>query len=234
MSLQSIYKKIGAGLLILAFLLPSVASAAWVAHESFEGYTDESDLAGQSGGSGWSAGWVNAATNLERADTATAYQGTVSARVVSGGGNTFYTRALTTAESGSGVMYVAMRNSVTNSGINSFTLRSNTGFRTVVQLNASGNLTVGSATLLAGYSANTWYLIRITYNVAAGTYTGAYWTGAAWSSETASQTMGNSGNLTMVGIGGDTGSGLSFVDYISGTNPIAAPVTNFQPIIWFD
>jgi len=193
---------------------------AWVAIETFEGYADEANLAGQTGGSGWSDGWSNAASNTILSDTATASEGSVSARAVSNAGNTFYTRDLTTAISDAGVIYVSLRKSSTSAGENAFSLRAG-GNRVSCKLDSSGNAVVGSATMFS-FSANTWYDIRITFDVSAGTYTGAYWTGSAWSAESATQTMGSSGNITKVGIGGDTGSS-SWVDNITSVDP--HPVT---------
>lgn len=191
----------------------------WVAIDTFEGATDEANLTSWSGGSGWSAAWVNSATNVEYSDTATASEGTTSARVVSNAGNTFYTRVLTSSISTTGVMYVSLRKSSTSAGENAFSLRSSAGNRVSLKLNASGNAVGGSATLFA-FSANTWYDFRITFDVGAGTYTVAYWTGSAWSAESASQSMGASGNIDRVGIGGDTGSN-SWVDNITDTDPHA-------------
>jgi len=197
---------------------------AWVAIEDFNGLSDATNLAGQSGSgaSGWSAAWVNSATNLIRSTTDQAFDGSsASAEVVSGGGNTFYTRTLTTSISGSGVVYIAMRRTANNSGENAFSLRSSGGNRCGVVMNSAGNLTVGGETLVA-YSTNTWYVIRITFDVGAGTYTGAYSTGGAYSAETSSRTMGSSGNIDRVGIGGDTGTGIDYVGLISDTDPFGA------------
>lgn len=206
----------------------------WTAQDTFEGATDEANLTAWSGGTGWSAAWVNSATNVVFSDTATSYGGTTSARVNSNGGNTFYTRVLSSTVSTTGIMYVAMRKSSTSAGENAFSLRSSVGGRVSVRLTAAGNIDAGASTrILTGFTANTWYVIRITFDVGAGTYTVAYSTDSfgsagSWSSESASISMTSSGNIDRVGVGGDTGAN-SWVDYISGTSPFggAADTSKF-------
>lgn len=205
---------------------------AYVALDKFEGYADEANLAGASGGSGWSANWVNSATNLIYSDTAQNYEtsGLVSSRVVSNAGNTFYTRTFTAITSGTFQMYVAMRSNSNSAGTNAFTLRSSTGGRINVSLNqeAAGKLSTFSGTwttIISGISANQWYVVEINADVDAATYTMRAHNGTIWSSLTTSKAFTSSGNIDRVGIGGDTGAS-SWVDYIDTTNPIVTATTN--------
>jgi len=211
---------------------------AWVAEDTFEGATDEANLTAWSGGTGWAGAWVNAATNLERSDTATAYDGSVSARVVSNAGNTFYTRTLSSSTT-SGVVYVALSKSSTSAGENSFSLRSSAGGRAIVRLTAAGNLQAfgssGAVNLLAGFTVNTWYVVRITFDTTAGTFTaaystGGYGTGGTFGTESSSITMFGSGAIDRVGAGGDTGAN-SWVDYISGTTPFSGGGGSPTPLL---
>lgn len=195
---------------------------AWVAEETFESFSDETDIDGGGGGTGWSGNWTDLGNPLY-ADTATASEGSVSCRCVSnGGGNTFSSRTLTTSlSSGSHVMYVSLRKSSTSAGTNSFTLRSSAGFRASILMNTSGNIVGRTTTIISGYSADTWYDFRLTFDMDAGTYTVAYWTGSAWSAESSSISLAGSGAIDRVSIGGDDGAN-SWVDNISDTDPHAA------------
>lgn len=210
---------------------------AFVSEENFDSYADEANLAGASGGSGWGGNWTNGAVNLIRSDTAITYQGAAAARVItSGGGNTFYTRLLTSAISDNGITYVAMHKSVNNAGENAFTLRSSVGQRCNITMNASGNVTSQGTTILTGYTANTWYVFRITFSVTAGNYTVAYSTdpfGSAgtFSAESSTITMANSGNIDRVGLGGDTHAGTCHTDYISATTPFSAGGSSLTPTL---
>ena len=203
---------------------------AWVAEENFDSYSDNVDIAGKTGGSGWSAGWVNGATELIRSTTDQAQGGSVSAEVVSGTGNTFYTRLLTTEiSSGTGITYVAMRMSVNNSGTNVFSIRSSAGGRISLNFLSNGNIISLAETLVTGFTVNIWYVFRITWNFTAGTYTVATSAdGGAYGSESASISMANSGNFDRVALAGDSGSGFSFTDTISATDPLAVVVTHLQ------
>ena len=197
---------------------------SWVAEEDFESYADESDLKTQSGGSGWSAAWTGGA-NTVYADTATASEGSVSSRTVSNSGNTFYWRTLTTTISTTGIIYYSMRKSSTGSGVNSVALRSSGGGRFQVRLDNSGNIQAYNQNTtawvtLTSFSANTWYDIRVTFDVSASSFSVSYWTGSAWATESATFGMQGSGNIDRISVGGDTGSN-SWVDKITATDPHA-------------
>jgi hypothetical protein len=202
---------------------------AWTAVETFNTYSD-GDLAGNNGGSGWSGAWVNAASEVINVQGTTVYEG---AKAVSnnGAGNYFYTRDLSSSVGGDGnVIYVAIRRSSTSTGELSFSIRNaSNGSKWAVRLNASGNLTLVGATtttVLAGYSANTWYAIRLTFNVTSDTAvvaysTSGYQSGGSWSSDSSSVAAANTGNVDRIGLGGDLGS-TTLYDYISGVDPLPA------------
>ncbi len=204
---------------------------AWVAIETFSGYSD-GNLSGNNGGSGWSNAW-QASTPEFQVQGTTVYEGAKAVSCASAGGsNPFQTRNLTTSISTSGVVYVAIRRNSTSTGELSFTLRnSSNGARVSVKLNASGNMTLGgttTVTVITGYTANQWYVARITFNVAGNSATMAYSTGTyggggTYSSESSAVTMTNSGDVDQVGLGGDGGSTI-YYDYISGTDPLPSLV----------
>lgn len=190
---------------------------AWIATEDFEGYSDEATLNGASGGSGWSAAWSGA--NVV-SDTAQASSGSVSARVVTAAGsNSFITRSLTSAVSGTATVYFSMRKSATGSGVVAFSIRNSGGSRGQVRLDASGNMQIlnpGVAwSTFGSFSANTWYDFRVVFNTT-GTYYASYWNGSSWTDSTA-YTLGGSGDITIVGMGGDIGAD-AWIDNITGTD----------------
>lgn len=199
---------------------------AWVAEDTFDSDTD-GDLPGQANGTGWSAAWANGGngTNYDIQGTTT-YQG-AKAVLNNTNANAFVTRTLTTAISDSGVMYFACRPGSNSAGQLVFTLRSSVGGRANVVFNSSGNITAGGNTVLTGYSANTWYVIRITFSVTGGTYSAAYSTGTygsagTFSADSATATMTSSGNIDRVGIDKDARVASDYFDYISGTSPFTA------------
>lgn len=203
---------------------------AWTATDNFNSYSN-GDLAGENGGSGWSGAWSNGATALINVVDSPVYEGAKSIELNTTD-NTFYTRDLTTAISTNGnILYMVLRRTSTSSGEIANSIRnSSTGNRVGIKMNASGNITlVGTTTvtLKTGYSANTWYAIRLTFNVIANTATaaiseGTYQTGGTWGSESSAVTMNESGDIDRIGIGGDVGTGQDFMDYISGTDPLTA------------
>lgn len=198
----------------------------WVATDSFDGYST-GNLAGKNGGSGWGGAWVNSAVNVINVSTGAAYDGANSAAVIANGGNTFYTRLLS-ATANSGVMYFAMRASGSVGGNQVLTLRSSIGFRVGVQMTSTNILLLGGGTtrtVVSGYSTNTWYVIRLTYDTSTNA-TIAYNTGGGWSSESLTVGFSNSGNIDRVGLGGDTANVTYYTDYISDTDPFGGAATN--------
>lgn len=209
---------------------------AWVATADFNGLSD-GNLAGQGGGSGWSGNWVNGATAQMLVTGTSTYEGAKSVDTVDASSGTFYYRPVTSAVSGDGnIVYFAMRKSLNNSGEVSGGLRTagtpGTS-RIAVKLDASGNMVLSgstSATLLTGYSVDTWYVIRLTFNVDANTATAAYSTTAfggsgSWSAESSAVTMNSSGDIGNFQIQSDPNAGTSYLDYISDTEPFS-PIQN--------
>lgn len=202
---------------------------AWVADADFNELSD-GDLPAQSGGTGWSAAWVDSGngTNYDVQGTVT-YEG-AKAVINSTNANAFTTRVLSSATT-SGVVYFAARPGNASSGQIVFTLRNAGGGRANVVFGATGNITAGGNTVLAGYSAGTWYVIRLTFDSDAGTYsaaysTGAYGTAGTFSADSSSATMGGSGDIDRIGIDKDARTGSDYWDYISPTSPFveASPV----------
>lgn len=209
---------------------------AWVAQETFSGYADATDLSGLNGVGGWSAAWQEGGTAGIVTDAAVTYEGSRSAKSTSATvntGNNF--RQLATDLTGDGnVMYLAMRRSVNNSGSHRYNFRNPAdSSRFSVVMLASGVLqlkseTAGtSQTLVATYSVDTWYVIRLTINTAAGTVTAAVSTDAfgsagTFGSESSAATF-TAGDLRYVLLDADpdgAGSGATmYWDYISAVNP---------------
>lgn len=204
---------------------------AWVAVDNFDSYTD-GDLATQNGGTGWSAAW-GGSTNYDIQGTVT-YQGAKAVVNSTNANANTDSRALTSTTT-SGVFYVAMRKGVNNAGVWAVKLASSTGAtltrRFAIVFNASGNIVLEgttNVTLLAGYSANTWYVFRITFDTVANTATaavntGAYQSGTAWGTESSAVTGANSGAIAGLYLSKDAATGSDYVDIITGTDPIASP-----------
>jgi hypothetical protein len=195
---------------------------AWVAEETFEGLST-GDLNGQGGGSGWSANWSGSA-NYDVQNTV-AYEG--SQGVVNASGSNI-SRTLTTGISGTeNIMYIAVRKTSTSAGVNKVRLNTSGGaVLGEVSMNASGNIVArlnGSITVLNGYSADTWYVLRININATAETYkvaysTDAYGTEGSFSADSSDATFEETGTIGAVQFDADTGN-TNYWDYISGTSP---------------
>jgi hypothetical protein len=197
---------------------------AWVAEEGFE--YDTGDLAGENGGSGFSAGWVNAATNVIDVTAGEFFEGSKSAVVVTTGGNTFYTRALTSAAN-DGVVYVAIHSGDVSDSTHNISFRnSSNGSRFNVQLHSDGDLKLNGSsagTLVSGAVDDTWYIVEVTYNTG-GTCTGkAKAAGGSYGSATSDVGFTNSGDINVVGLGGDDTTATSrHIDIISASDPDVA------------
>lgn len=198
---------------------------AWVAEADFNGLSD-GDLNGQGGGTGWTGNWAGG-TNYDVQGT-TRYEG---AKAIIGD-NSSIDRTLTTAVSGDGnIVYFAARRSVTNSGQSYVHFQSAGGSRCGIIMNNAGAIKTypGSAsTILASYSANTWYVFKLTMNVASNTFdvdysTGAYGSAGTWTTGVAGVAMSSTGNITKVTYDLDTnGTQTQLFDYISGVSPFTA------------
>lgn len=182
------------------------------------------------GGSGWGGNW-GAVGSFNPSQfsvvNSTAYDGTQST-ICDGGTGAAIGRALTTAISGSAVLYIAMRRTTT-AGTNEgqFTLRNTSDQQRVgVFFNTSGRIILGSgggSVDVAAYSANTWYAIRLTFNPATNAATlafstSAYGSAGTFGSESSSFTMGSSGDVAWLVLNGGDDDTMLF-DYISGTSP---------------
>lgn len=203
---------------------------AWVVEDTFNTYSD-GNLAGNNGGTGWSAAWGSeSSAGAYKVQGTTVYEG---AKAVSTASDDI-TRAFTTGVSGDGnIMYIAIRRPNNNDGSMRFRLRNATNqSRAHVGLNASGQI-FGESTNIAAYSANTWYVLRVTVNVTSNNFTVAYSTdpygSGSFSADSSTITMTNAGNITNILLASDAAAGnpLNYIDYISPTSPFsgAPPIT---------
>ena len=204
---------------------------AWAATEDFNGYAD-GDLTGESGGTGWASAWSGG--NEIDVQGTTVYEG-AKAVVQTGASGSTLTRQFTTEISdSSSVTYVALRRSSNSSGVLYYDIRNASDQERVrITLNASGNIVANGTTIVA-YSANTWYVLRITLNTSGSSFTVAYSTGAygsasSFSADSAGISMTNTGNLERVVLTTDAVAAISnYWDYISPTTPfVAATGDNF-------
>lgn len=203
---------------------------AWSAEDTFDTYSD-GDLNGNNGGTGWAAAWSGSA-NYDVQGTTT-YQG---AKAITDAVGSSISRQMSADISNSNsVVYVAMRRASTSSGAHYFILQNTSAaMRVSIVFNNSGNI-VGNGTTISAYSANTWYVLRVTLNVAGSTYTvatstGAYGTASTFSAESATCNMVMTGNLRYVVLDDDTGA-AGYWDYISPTSPfVVASTGNFLTV----
>jgi hypothetical protein len=206
---------------------------AWVAETTFED-NSVATLNGQSGGTGWSGDWGSAGSfnpGNTFVQSTTAYQGS-KATLNSGGVSAIYRiLAVPIGTSDTGVIYIALRrSSATGTDENNASWR-NSGdqSRVNIALMSNGHINLGSGAGLVDlgtYSANTWYVFRLTYDMGAGRVTAAYSTDAygtagIWSAESTPFTLINSGAIDHIDLnGGDSNTG--YYDYISGVSPFSS------------
>lgn len=202
----------------------------WSSEADFNDLSD-GDLNGQAGGTGWTGNW-GTDTDYDVQGT-TVYEGT-KAVIYNGttGGN--IQRALTSSVSGDSVIYFAIRAAQTNGGGARFQLnsRSHIQFDAVDTFGTVGNIYLLSSpssaiTLVSGYSANTWYVIRLTFNTTTGVHsaavsTDAFGTDGTFGTESSSGTMFGTGDITLFQINTEGTSADYYLDYISDTSPFSA------------
>lgn len=204
---------------------------AWVAEALFDDLTNGT-VVGQGGGSGWADNWGDVGgTGALQVSTTSPYEGTKA--LVTAAANLAVGRSLTTALTGgnSGVIYMAMKRSATGGAENmNITFRtSGDAARFGVHFDPDGNIYLGAGAgrvSLGAYAGGTWYVIRVSYDMTAGTCTaaistGTYGSAGTFGSESSAFTMLSSGDVAwVVPNTGDTGT-ASF-DYISPTSPFTA------------
>lgn len=196
---------------------------AWVAVDNFDSYSD-GDLNGNNGGTGWAAAW-SGSTNYDIQGTTT-YQGAKAVKNSTAATGSI-TRQLTTGVSDSGILYIAIRRSVNNAGEHRTNIRNQSNQNSAqIIMDASANIYIGvggtTATIVSGYSTDTWYLIRLTFDVSTDTYTGAYHTGSAWSSESSSVPFTNTAtSINYIAFDRSADAGDNYWDIVTGASPIA-------------
>lgn len=216
--------------LALAILYPNAAFAAWAATETFESYSNGANMNGASGGSGWTDNWATAGSTWI-ASTGSSYQGTVGARTTT----SFMQRNFTAISSGTVTLYVALKRTVRGANDSRVYVQNtaqNGGIG--IHFTTGGNITVersgGADTIVTSYTADQWYVFRITINRDAWTAsvdysTSAYGTAGTWTTGVTNVAMfGSASNLTNYRYECDnlTGGGLYYTDYISPTSPFTA------------
>lgn len=208
---------------------------AWVAEETFESYSDGNDINGLNGGSGWSGAWSGTGSKYYVSNAAP-YQGSLSARGINSNAN--MDRGISSAVS-SGTVYVAIRKETTNRD-GSFWLRTSGSTFTIcyfesdyVYVTHSG----GAATLLDPFTTGQYYVLEINI-ISTSSFTARLHDGTSWGSLTSTLTPNNVGAVDGIrlsmGSGSAPATGTMYWDYISPTDPTAAPpAASFIPRVMF-
>lgn len=214
----------------------------WVAEDTFNTYSD-GDLTGNNGGTGWAAAW-SGSTNFDVQGT-TVYEGAKAVNNTTNA-NANISRQLSAAVATTGTLYFAMRRSLNNSGQIVTNIRNQLNQNAAqVVMNASGNITAGSGgdtvTLVTGYSVNTWYVFRLAFDIAAGTYvvaysTDAYGSAGSFSADTSAIPMTNTPvSIQYVLYDKDANAGTDLWDYVSPTSPFSGGGgTNHNALLTLD
>lgn len=192
---------------------------AWTAIEDFNSYSD-GDVVGENGGSGWSGAWAGTAGVFDVQGTVV-YEG---AKAILNTSSSNISRGLTAVSGDGNVMYIAHRRTANNSGASRILLDAAASSRRVtIEFNSSGNI-VGSGTTVQAYSANTWYVLKITLNTDADTFlvqvsTDPYGLPGTFSAGATCAMSGTSGaDIVSIILDLDAG-GDAYWDYISGQTP---------------
>lgn len=224
---------------------------AWTAEDDFDSYSNGASINTLNGGTGWAAGWVLSGGTLTITN-GVSYDPSNSATATSAGlTSNNAERQLSSDFSGAGIIYVALRRTSNSSGSIRWNFRS-TGDsgRLSVLLDSDGQAkikseTAGTTQNIGAYSANTWYVIRITVNNATGTATaamssGTYGSAGTFGSDSSSVSF-TTGDWRYVLIDFDpTGPGTgvtNYWDYISPTSPFTTPtafVKTMNGVVWAD
>jgi len=218
---------------------------AWTAVEDFEDYADATSISGLNGGTGWAGAWSLTGGTLVT-NSSPVYQSTRGITATSAGlGGNNAERQLSSDVSGSFVIYCAMRRSSNSSGEIRWNFR-NTGDsdRISVVMKADGiayirGVTTGANLASIGsYSADTYYVFRITGDTSTGSVSAAMSSdafGSAGSFGTESSSVSfNTGDLRYVLIDFADGAGTgvtNYWDYLSATSPFAGGGGATAPII---
>lgn len=198
---------------------------AWTGVENFDSYST-GDLAGGSGGSGWSTNWSNGASAQIVVSTTVSDTGSNSVQISNASGNTFYTRNYTASTSGD--VYFAMYKTSTTAPLSKVTFRNASGGEVgSIGLDNAGNIEMRDNTPPAfvdvgTYTANTWYYFHVNYDTSTGKYKARWTTTGTWGSWTAEYDLKNTSAWTTLGIGADSTSNHTYVDSITDTDPFAA------------
>ena len=199
---------------------------AWVAVENFDSYSD-GDLHGENGGSGWASAWSGSVEfDVQGSEV---FKGT-KAIVCNVNSNVEISRNLSST-SETGIVYCAMRKASTDTGSLQINFKGISGTRFRVVLWPNGTLVLNGNTtqvLLNPFVANTWYLVRVTYDTNANSCTASYYTGSAWASDTSAVTMTGTSQQELNGVrlsDSETGATANYWDEITGEDPNIIHVT---------
>lgn len=192
---------------------------AWTYTQDFEGLTT-GDINGQDS-------WTQSSGLIE-VSTAAAQTGTKSLKMNRSGGSSFYERTITSTTSGD--LFFAMYHD-TSGNKAEFTLRNSSGGAVGSFSFDNGSIKMRDETptpafnTVGSYTTNTWHLVHIEYDTAAGEYRSRWTTGATWGAFTAMQQLKNTSAITSIGIGSNSDSLPAYMDEISDTDPLAAGAT---------
>lgn len=174
----------------------------WVAVEPLDG-TDNADLHGTSGGSGWSAAWSGSGQGFAF-DTADPFEGTSA--VDNSTSDRVILRALTTTVD-TGIVKLALNNSAIDSGMyyqfrtsggsTRFNIDSTLGVDVTDFVIRNGAET-DSEEIVTNYSENTWYAFHLDFDSTAGTVRARLDADTAWSATIDMDSTGEIGQIRLV------------------------------------
>lgn len=144
---------------------------AWTAIETFEAGTVGADVAGTSGGSGWSAAWAETgAGQLFDFSTSSPAFGSKCAVAAFAGAQGELSRTFTAITEGT--FYYSMRVSNTTSNCQ-MRLQDGANLKLFIRFGATGNITAfgSSGTDIQTYLANTWYRLGVAFDCGTDTFT---------------------------------------------------------------
>lgn len=144
---------------------------AWVATDDFESGSNGANIAGTSGGSGWSAAWSKeGSANDWIYSNSTPISGTLSAsHTPSSASDTGVTRNMTSAVTSGTVTFKVYRTS-NSTGVMYAMVRDSGDAAAGVMLNASGNIVDLAGSTIQAYSASTVYTINIEFDYGTDQY----------------------------------------------------------------
>ncbi len=193
---------------------------AWVAEENFNSYGD-GDLHGENGGSGWATAW-SGSTNFDVQGT-TVYEGAKAVENTTNAGVTISRNLSSTVTAGT--WYMAVRSGSNDTGFAYWQFKDTTTASIfAIGLDSNGQITYSreglGRTNIQAYSANQWYVIKLTYSAAGETMDVDIHDGTSWSGDynLVPYTLGDDHILTAI-LGHTAQAFNSYHDIITATDP---------------